>query len=377
VSRFDPPDDYSSWPIERQVEWLRRVNDATIGEDEEGLEGDNRAERPCPDHFDRLVDEAVERRKAAEKARNYEKRTKAPAPAYAPAYTKGLKALNAEQLLRAEFPARSLMLAPWLPDKGLAMIYSPRGVGKTWIALSIAHAIASGGELLCWRAPRPRRVLYFDGEMPVTTLQERYAAVVAGSMTDTARENFRLVAADYQPDGLPDLADAEAQRFYDSAIEDGELIIVDNLSTVARGLRENEADSFGPVQTWMLAQRAAGRSVLVIHHAGKSGGQRGTSRKEDTLDTVISLSRPPGYAENEGARFEIRFTKARGFFGRDAEPFEARFFDGKWSTSEIVADDSDTALSAWRGQGLTIREIADRSQLSKSTVERRLKGGLR
>jgi hypothetical protein len=34
----------------------------------------------------------------------------------------------------------------------------------------------------------------------------------------------------------------------------------------------------------MLEQRAAGRSVLLVHHAGKGGGQRGTSRKEDTLE---------------------------------------------------------------------------------------------
>jgi hypothetical protein len=297
--------------------------------------------------------------------------------AYVPAYTKGLKILDGEQLLRAEFPPRSLMLAPWLPDQGLAMIYAPRGVGKTWIALSIAHAIAGGSEFLCWRAPRPRRVLYIDGEMPAATLQERYGAVVVASLTDAPRENFRLLAADFQPDGLPDLADAETQRFYEAAIAEAELVIVDNLSTVAPGLRENEADSFGPIQTWMLAQRAGRRSVLVIHHAGKSGGQRGTSRKEDTLDTVISLSRPPGYAENEGARFEIRFTKARGFFGRDAEPFEARFANGEWSTSEIVAADSDDALSALRAEGRTFREIAERTGLSKSAVERRLKGGER
>ena len=56
-------------------------------------------------------------------------------------------------------------------------------------------------------------------------------------------------------------------------------------------MRENEADSWGPVQAWCLRQRAAGKSVLLIHHAGKGGGQRGTSRKEDVLDTVMSLKR--------------------------------------------------------------------------------------
>ena len=135
-----------------------------------------------------------------------------PPPLFVPAYTKGLKVLDGEDLLTAEFPPRSLMLAPWLPDKGLTMIYGTRGVGKTWIELSVAHAVAAGGEYLCWRAPRPRRVLYVDGEMPAATLQERYASTVAASGRDAPRENFRLVAADIQPDGLPDLADPEAQR---------------------------------------------------------------------------------------------------------------------------------------------------------------------
>ena len=112
-----------------------------------------------------------------------------------------------------------------------------------------------------------------------------------------------------------------------------------------------------------------------MHHAGKGGGQRGTSRKEDTLDTVISLTRPPGYQANEGARFEVRFSKARGFYGEDAEPFEARFADDGWSTSEIVADDSDSALAALQAEGLSIREISDRTGVPRSTVARRLRGG--
>ena len=55
-------------------------------------------------------------------------------------------------------------------------------------------------------------------------------------------------------------------------------------------------------------------------------------------------------------------------------PFEARFADGAWSTSEIVADDSATALAALKAEGLSIRQIAERVGLPKSTVERRLKG---
>ena len=282
--------------------------------------------------------------------------------------------LDAEEFLMRKFPPRHLMLSPWLPDQGLTMIFAPRGVGKTWVSLAIAHTVASGGAFLRWHAQRPRRVLYIDGEMPAVLLQQRYATVVAALGTEAPRENFRLLAADLQTEGLPDLASEDSQRFYDPAIADAELIVIDNLSTLARGLRENEADSYGPLQAWLLAQRAAGRSVLLVHHAGKGGAQRGTSRKEDVLDTVISLERPPGYLSAEGARFEVHFTKSRGFWGDEAEPFEARFSAGQWSHSNIVTDDSDEVIAALKKEGRSVREIAERTGVSKSQVQRRLKG---
>jgi Mrp family chromosome partitioning ATPase len=80
-----------------------------------------------------------------------------------------LKALTAGELLTMEIPEREMLLAPIIPTKGLAMIYSKRGVGKTFVALSVAYAVASGGVFLRWKAPAPRRVLLVDGEMPLVT----------------------------------------------------------------------------------------------------------------------------------------------------------------------------------------------------------------
>jgi RecA-family ATPase len=294
---------------------------------------------------------------------------------FVPAYTKGLIALTGAELLQKEFPPREMILWPWLPEKGLAMIFAARGIGKTWIGLNIAHAVAGGGVFLGWQAPRQRRVVYIDGEMPAAALKERYAIIIANSEFDAPEDTFHLVAADLQTDGLPDLADADAQKFYDSVIADADLIIVDNLSTLCRGLRENEADSWGPVQEWALRLRAASKSVLFIHHAGKGGAQRGTSRKEDVLDTVISLRRPLDYDASQGARFEIHFTKSRGFFGDEASPFEARLIEGRWQIGEIVRDDSDETLRALKSQGLSLRDIADRTGLSKDKVHRKLNGG--
>jgi putative DNA primase/helicase len=53
------------------------------------------------------------------------------------------------------------------------------------------------------------------------------------------------------------------------------------------------------------------------------GRQRGTSRREDALDTVIALRRPADYSPEEGARFEVHVEKARTLAGEGALPFEA------------------------------------------------------
>ena len=91
------------------------------------------------------------------------------------------RTMDVSTLLATPFPPREQLLAPWLPAKGLAMVYGPRGIGKTHLTLGIAYAVASGGSFLGWQAPRPRRVLVVDGEMPAVALQERMAAIVAAA----------------------------------------------------------------------------------------------------------------------------------------------------------------------------------------------------
>ncbi len=70
----------------------------------------------------------------------------------------GLRLWDYEQLLSAQLQPREMLLAPWLPEKSLCMVYAARGIGKTYPALSIAHAVASGGKLLGWEAPEGKAV---------------------------------------------------------------------------------------------------------------------------------------------------------------------------------------------------------------------------
>ena len=290
-----------------------------------------------------------------------------------------LRTLNLSEFLKLQLPPRRLMLAPWLSEKGTAMIYSPRGVGKTLLGLSTGYAVASGGNLLGWPASEPRRVLYIDGEMTAAEMQRRLAAIVAGFKGEAAPDYFRMLSADVTEGGLPDLATPEGQRVFDDAIGDAELTMLDNISTLCRSGKENEAEGWQAVQDWALAHRRAGRSLVFVHHAGKGGNQRGTSKREDVLDTVIALRHPQDYRPDDGARFEVHFEKHRGFYGVDAEPFEARYEERDraaiWTRATIADADLKRVTDAIGG-GMSIREAAAELGLSRSRVER-LKGKAR
>jgi AAA domain/IclR helix-turn-helix domain len=284
-------------------------------------------------------------------------------------------AMDYADLLGAEFPPRQTLLAPWLPRKGTAMAYGWRGLGKTFLIHASAWAIATGGGFLRWQAKEPRRVLILDGEMPMEALQERFRTIRNNSALQPEPGYLRIAAADMVRDGLPDLADPKAQEFYDDVVADADVIFVDNLSTITPYMKENDAEGYAPFQTWVLRQRREGRSVVLVHHGGKSGSQRGSSKKEDILDTVICIRRPPDYSADQGARFEVHFEKSRGFYGPDAEPFEAQLVGNQWRVAPIKSGDDDETLRALKRQGLSIREISDRTGVPRSTVHRKLNGG--
>ena len=290
---------------------------------------------------------------------------------------KGLRVLSVHQLLAMSIPPREMLLEPILQKQGLLMLHFKRGVGKTHVVLGIAYALASGGSFLRWKAARPTRVLIVDGEMPLSALQERLAAVVAaGAQEPPAPDYLQLVASDYQPNGLPDLATPEGQAALEPLLTAGggvEVLILDNLSTLCRSGKENEGEGWLPVQEWALSLRRRGISVVFVHHAGKGGAQRGTSRREDVLDTVIALRHAETYSPDQGAVFEVHLEKARAVHGEPAKPFEAKLEvrEGAavWTTRDLT-DSQYAAVVALLQDRLSVRDTAEELGIGKSTVSR-------
>ena len=288
----------------------------------------------------------------------------------------GVKVLSVEEFLALELPKREMLMKPFFSKQGLGMLHAKRGVGKTHVALNIAYAIATGGRFLRWNAPEPRRVLYVDGEMPASMMQERLRSICR----EDTKNFFRYITPDLQDGPMPDLSIKEGRDSIEAVSQDVDLIVVDNLSALFRSGVENEAESWTPAQEWALDLRRKGKSVLFIHHAGKGGMQRGTSKREDMLDFVINLKQPDGYRPEDGASFEINFEKSRHFYGEDAESFCAQLMLDeedfqKWGYSDVPIDPEVEMIAKLKSQGMTIEQIVEKTGLTKSKVETRLKRG--
>ncbi len=288
--------------------------------------------------------------------------------------TERVKVVDISAFLRMKFPPRETLLAPWLPAQGLAMVYAPRGIGKTHFSLGVAYAVTSAGTFLQWTAEQPKGVLFIDGEMPGNVLQERFSAIAVSNDNEPSAP-LRIITPDLQPNGsMLNLSDPADQHLIDSYLDDIALIIVDNISTLCRSGKEAEGESWLPVQQWALQQRAAGRSVLFIHHAGKNGEQRGTSRREDVLDTVIALKRPGDYTPDQGACFEVHFEKARGLYGDDTKPFEAKLTTDQnnyqaWCIKPLEQSTAEK-VAALLNEGVAQGEIPEMLGITKGSVSK-------
>lgn len=292
---------------------------------------------------------------------------------------KKLKTLKMKNLLSMALRTREMIMEPIIPEQGLCMIHAQRGIGKTHVSLLIAHTVAMGEQMFDerWKCKKNNKVLFVDGEMPLNVIQERLSKIYQSEEDKGAVDDQLLVITpDLQSNGIPDLSTPEGQNLIEEHLEGVKLLILDNYSALCRQGRENDAESWIPLQEWFLGLRRRGISVLLIHHSNKTGGQRGTSRKEDLLDTVITLRKPEDYSPRDGARFEVHYEKAREFYGKDASPFEAwlKEENGRFTWDiRLIHDSKIDKIIDLKKEGLTQRDIAHETGLSLATVNRKLK----
>ena len=302
--------------------------------------------------------------------------------------TSGTGWMNGGDFIKAEFPALKLMAGNWLVEEDLVLLVGETGIGKSWFALAFAIALALGRGFLGWRVSRPWKVGYLDAEMPKEVGQKRIRQFVDPADYDQFAANFRIIAPYLAPDGVFDISTPEGRAFIEESLKGMDIGILDNFSALSPSGDENSAEDWKPIQEWLKRMRIKGLTIILVHHSGKNGVQRGTSARLDILNTVLYLKKPSNYKPENGAHVVLSWGKNRGFFGSAAKPLEARLVEqGERLGWEVVEEptkpinaaetgsrtERNRRIRELRASGMTQQEITDEVGVAKSTVSKTLK----
>jgi putative DNA primase/helicase len=226
--------------------------------------------------------------------------------------------LSDRQFAGLELPPQAPILVGLISEESITVINGYRGYGKTWLAIEIANEVSWGGSVGPWLADGARNVLYIDGEMQCPLLQERLRLLDLGR--DIRRkEGVLYIYSDAYAHRIglrkASLLDEKWREQVLAQIDELNigLFVLDNLSSLAPGIDENEKLAFDPVNQWLLQIRYHGVAIIMLHHTGKHGEQRGTSAHEDNIDTALLITRPEEYREDMGCMFDITATKDRAY----------------------------------------------------------------
>lgn len=193
--------------------------------------------------------------------------------------------MSLTELLDQEYK-RNYIIPDLLPSPAVILIYGAGGDGKSMTAWAIAKHIAMGQSFVIRGKNVPvdqGPVLLLNGDQPLVQLQEQMEEI---EMPRQAPVTIRT--------------DWALQRYaqFVRLIEQlkPKLVVIDSLIGCSGGkaFDENKSDFATPLY-WLTRNNGVlfpATTIIIIHHANKQGGFRGTSAIRDAVDEVWSLKRP-------------------------------------------------------------------------------------
>jgi hypothetical protein len=282
---------------------------------------------------------------------------------------------NSSDLPKLNVPPREPILGEWFKEADTGFIFGARGLGKTWLALLIGRQCAEGGSVADWKVHQRQRVLYVDGETALDEIRKRDV----GLSTKPTDGMFYLQheALFHLTGKVLNLTSPIVQAaILESCLRQKmKVLILDNLSCLFSGIKENDADAWEQVLPWLLELRRNRIAVIIVAHAGRNGFMRGTSRREDAANWIIKLAE----AKNEGvietgARFVARFAKNRNATEADCPPIEWHFNLPKGETLCRVSWKKISTAQIFRElieDGLTnCKDLAEEMGITKGQVSK-------
>lgn len=299
-----------------------------------------------------------------------------------------LKAFSASELAEQRFPERRWIVEGLLKQRETVLIHAPTGLGKTWYVWSLAVAAAAGASFAkgMYSSPQVSRVLIVDGEMDTEDLQERLKVVceVCGTSEADIGENLRVIPRQSQKPGADflDLDKDEWQKDMLKEIRNGgyDLVVFDNLSTLAKVEDENAASSFDWLCDFTASLKQLGAASIFVHHSRKNASgdlaeaYRGSGKIGVTFNAIIGLGKPEATVKADGAQFAVDFGKFRGQHTALQTKHILTLRDGIWEQTEDESAVLRQTVDALKSLNYSSQKaIAFALKVNESTVSRHLK----
>lgn len=208
-----------------------------------------------------------------------------------------------EAVQAAEPPRRSPVLVGGILRRGhVGLVSGKAKSGKSWAAIMLAVAIATGREWLGFPC-ETGRVLYIDPEIDKPSLDQRFAKVARSMGADASKVDGSVtkwcLRGQVTPKGEPPFIDALA---HDIAARckrgDFDLVIIDSCSCFLKGDENSSVDVHRFFANVHRIIAATGAAVWLVHHQGKGEAgdrasidrARGSSVWGDAPDAPLSLT---------------------------------------------------------------------------------------
>ena len=212
-----------------------------------------------------------------------------------------------------------------LPKGGLLLAGGFAKIGKTFIALEYARALATGANLFgCrdFRVDRPARVLYIEQELGERGFQKRIKPVFAQENRDLLEDNLFYVSKEPQMK----FDSMEGRLLILKAIEEVEpnVVIIDPMGKMHAG-DENDAQHVEKLMNFTETIRkrftSAGLAMVILHHFGKPPmaqrdkevfdplnqyNFRGSSKWFDAPDTIQTIQRLTNIPGKEWQAWDLK-----------------------------------------------------------------------
>lgn len=205
---------------------------------------------------------------------------------------------TAAELMACDFP-EPRWAVPGIIAEGVTILAGAPKVGKSWLALGLGIAVATGGKALGALEVTEGDVLYLALEDPPRRLQDRLSKVLAG---DGAPVRLTLgIACEPIPAGGAGRISA-----WLGAHPDARLVIVDVFAKVRGASGGNVPLYDADYQAMSALKRIAdhyGVAILVLHHVRKASSEdflnevSGTNGLAGAADAIAVLRRQRGAAD--------------------------------------------------------------------------------